>query len=131
MSSTRRRELSFTRAPATRTTPWSTALLYYRPELAQVPRAGIVQRLDKETSGIMVVAKSLEAHTRLVKDLQNRKIIREYRAVVHGHLISGGTINAAIGRHPTLRTRMAVTDKGKTATTHYRNRQEIFHLHGS
>ena len=96
------------------------ALLYYRPELAQVPRAGIVQRLDKETSGIMVVAKSLEAHTRLVKDLQDRKITREYRAVVHGHLISGGTINAAIGRHPTLRTRMAVTDKGKTATTHYR-----------
>ena len=96
------------------------ALLFYCPELAQVPRAGIVQRLDKETSGIMVVAKSLEAHTKLVKDLQDRKITREYRAVIHGHLISGGTINAAIGRHPTLRTRMAVTEKGKTATTHYR-----------
>ena len=96
------------------------ALLYHCPDLAQVPRAGIVQRLDKETSGIMVVAKTLEAHTRLVMDLQDRKITREYRAVVHGHLISGGTINAAIGRHPTLRTRMAVTDRGKTATTHYR-----------
>ena len=96
------------------------ALLYYCPELAQVPRAGIVQRLDKETSGIMVVAKTLEAHTRLVMDLQCRKITREYRAVVHGHLISGGTINAAVGRHPTLRTRMAVTDRGKTAITHYR-----------
>lgn len=96
------------------------ALLYHCPELAQVPRAGIVQRLDKDTSGIMVVAKTLEAHTRLVMDLQDRKITREYRAVVHGHLISGGTINAAMGRHPTLRTRMAVTDRGKTAITHYR-----------
>ena len=96
------------------------ALLYYCPELAQIPRAGIVQRLDKDTSGIMVVAKSLPAHTRLVKDLSARKITREYRAVVHGQLISGGTITAAIGRHPTLRTRMSVTGKGKNATTHYR-----------
>ncbi len=96
------------------------ALLFYCPELAQVPRAGIVQRLDKDTSGVMVVAKSLQAHTRLVRDLQDRRIAREYRALVHGQLISGGTITAAIGRHPSLRTRMAVTDKGKTATTHYR-----------
>ena len=96
------------------------ALLFYCPALAQVPRAGIVQRLDKETSGIMVVAKSLQVHTRLVRDLQHRKITREYRALVHGQLISGGTITATIGRHRTLRTRMAVTDKGKTATTHYR-----------
>lgn len=96
------------------------ALLFYCPELAQVPRAGIVQRLDKETSGIMVVAKSLQVHTRLVRDLQDRKITREYRAVVHGQLISGGKITATIGRHPTQRTRMAVTDRGKTATTHYR-----------
>ena len=96
------------------------ALLFHCPELAQVPRAGIVQRLDKDTSGIMVVAKSLQVHTRLVKDLHDRKITREYRAVVHGHLISGGKITAAIGRHRSLRTRMTVTDKGKTATTHYR-----------
>ena len=96
------------------------ALLYYRPDLAQIPRAGIVQRLDKDTSGIMVVAKSLQAHTRLVRDLQHRKITREYRALVHGQLISGGTITAAIGRHPTQRTRMSVTDKGRSATTHYR-----------
>ena len=96
------------------------ALLFYCPELEQIPRAGIVQRLDKETSGIMVVAKSLQAHTKLVRDLQARKITREYRAIVHGQLISGGTINAAIGRHPTLRKRMAVTDRGKAATTHYR-----------
>ena len=96
------------------------ALLHYCPNLAQVPRAGIVQRLDKDTSGIMVVAKSLQAHTRLVRDLQDRKITREYRALVHGQLISGGTITATIGRHPTQRTRMSVTGKGKTATTHYR-----------
>lgn len=96
------------------------ALLFYCPELARVPRAGIVQRLDKDTSGIMVVAKSLEAHTKLAKDLQARDVTREYRALVHGQLISGGTITAAIGRHPTLRTRRAVTEKGKTATTHYR-----------
>lgn len=96
------------------------ALLYHAPQLAKVPRAGIVQRLDKDTSGIMVVAKTPEAHTRLVRDLQDRNITREYRAIVHGTLISGGTVSAPIGRHPTLRTRMAVTDKGKPAITHYR-----------
>ena len=96
------------------------ALLFYCPELAQVPRAGIVQRLDKDTSGIMVVAKTPQSHTRLVKDLQERKITREYRALAHGQVISGGTVNAPIGRHPTQRTRMAVTDRGKSASTHYR-----------
>ena len=96
------------------------ALLYYAPQLAKVPRAGIVQRLDKDTSGIMVVAKTPEAHTRLVRDLQHRNITREYRAIVRGTLISGGTVSAPIGRHPTLRTRMAVTGKGKPAATHYR-----------
>ena len=96
------------------------ALLFYCPELARVPRAGIVQRLDKDTSGIMLVAKTPASHTRLVRDLQDRNITREYRAVVHGTLISGGSVNAPIGRHPTQRTRMAVTDRGKPATTHYR-----------
>ena len=96
------------------------ALLYYAPQLAKVPRAGIVQRLDKDTSGIMVVAKTPEAHTRLVKALQDRNITREYRALVHGSLISGGSVAAPIGRHRTQRTRMAVTDRGKPATTHYR-----------
>lgn len=96
------------------------ALLYYAPQLAKVPRAGIVQRLDKDTSGIMVVAKTPEAHTRLVRDLQDRNITREYRALIRGTLISGGTVNAPVGRHPTQRTRMAVTEKGKPATTHYR-----------
>ena len=96
------------------------ALLYHAPQLAQVPRAGIVQRLDKDTSGIMVVAKTLASHTRLVRDLQNRNITRIYRAVVHGALISGGAVSVPIGRHPALRTRMAVRDNGKPATTHYR-----------
>ena len=96
------------------------ALLYHAPQLAKVPRAGIVHRLDKDTSGIMVVAKTPAAHTRLVKDLQERNITREYRALVHGTLISGGAVEAPVGRHPTLRTRMAVTGKGKPATTHYR-----------
>ena len=96
------------------------ALLYHAPQLAKVPRAGIVQRLDKDTSGIMVVAKTPESHTRLVRDLQDRRIAREYRAIVRGSLISGGTVSAPVGRHPTQRTRMAVTGKGKPATTHYR-----------
>ena len=101
------------------------ALLHYAPQLARVPRAGIVHRLDKDTSGIMVVAKTPESHTRLVRDLQDRDITREYRVIVHGTLISGGTVTAPIGRHPTLRTRMAVTDKGKPATTHYRVRRKF------
>ena len=96
------------------------ALLHHAPELAKVPRAGIVHRLDKDTSGIMVVAKTPQAHTRLVKALQDRHVTREYRALVHGTLISGGSVAAPIGRHPTQRTRMAVTDRGKPATTHYR-----------
>jgi len=96
------------------------ALLHHAPQLAKVPRAGIVHRLDKDTSGIMVVAKTPAAHTRLVKELHDRNVTREYRALVHGTLISGGTVDAPLGRHPTLRTRMAVTDRGKPATTHYR-----------
>ena len=96
------------------------ALLHHCPELAQTPRAGIVQRLDKDTSGIMVVAKSLAAHAKLVKDLQARAITREYRALVHGELRGGGAVEAPIGRHPRLRTRMAVVARGRPAVTHYR-----------
>lgn len=96
------------------------ALLHHAPELAKVPRAGIVHRLDKDTSGIMVVAKTPTVHTRLVKALQERHVTREYRALVHGTLISGGSVAAPVGRHPTQRTRMAVTDRGKPAITHYR-----------
>jgi 23S rRNA pseudouridine1911/1915/1917 synthase len=96
------------------------ALLYHYPDLEEIPRAGIIQRLDKETSGIMVITRSLPAHTLLVRDLQSRKINREYQAIVHGSLTAGRTIDAPIGRHPIKRTRMAVIDSGKPAVTHIR-----------
>ena len=96
------------------------ALLHHATELARVPRAGIVQRLDKDTSGIMVVARTLTAHTHLVRDLKDRKIRREYRAIVNGTFTAGGRIDAPIGRHPIERTRMAVHDGGRSAVTHYR-----------
>lgn len=96
------------------------ALLYYDPTLQMVPRAGIVQRLDKETSGIMVVARTPPVHTYLVDQLQRRNIRREYEAIVAGVMTAGGKVEAPIGRHPTQRTRMAVVERGKTAVTHYR-----------
>jgi len=96
------------------------ALLYHYPELAKLPRAGIIHRLDKDTSGLMVVTRNLLAHNKLTQDLQNREIKREYEAIVHGNMISGGTIEANIGRHPVKRTHMAVKETGKPAITHYR-----------
>ena len=96
------------------------ALLYHYPELAQLPRAGIIHRLDKDTSGLLVVVRNLTAHTKLVADLQARKIKREYVALVYGRVTTGGVINAPIGRHPTKRIQMAVVDNGKPAVTHYR-----------
>jgi len=96
------------------------ALLYHYPELASVPRAGIIHRLDKDTSGLLVVARNLISHTRLVADLQKREIKREYAAIVNGVMTTGGTIEAPIGRHPVKRTHMAVKENGKIATTHYR-----------
>jgi 23S rRNA pseudouridine1911/1915/1917 synthase len=96
------------------------ALLHYRPALAKVPRAGIVHRLDKDTSGLMLVAKDLPAHKRLVKLIAERAVGREYEAIVLGHLISGGRLDGAIGRHPLKRTRMAVVPGGRLATTHIR-----------
>lgn len=101
-------------------------LLNYLPELSKVPRAGIVHRLDKETSGLMVVAKTLEAHTHLVDQLQARTVRREYLALVQGELIAGGTVDEPIGRHPVDRKRMAVVNNGKEAITHYRI-EERFH----
>ena len=95
-------------------------LLHRHPELAAVPRAGIVHRLDKDTSGLMLVARSVEAHTALVRALANRRIRREYRAVCRGVLTAGGTIDAPIDRHPVQRTRMAVREGGRPAVTHYR-----------
>ncbi len=96
------------------------ALLFHAPELAQLPRAGIVHRLDKDTSGLLVIARTLPVHHALIKAMQRRQIKREYLALVQGILISGGTIEEPIGRHPTQRTRMAVIASGKSAVTHYR-----------
>lgn len=96
------------------------ALLGYAPELAAVPRAGIVHRLDKDTSGLMVVARTLTAHKHLVDQLQARTLKREYEAIVCGVMTAGGEVNVPVGRHPVHRTRMAVGDRGKTAVTHYR-----------
>jgi 23S rRNA pseudouridine1911/1915/1917 synthase len=95
-------------------------LLHHAPDLANLPRSGILHRLDKDTSGLLLVTKTLPAHTRLVQDLQDRAISREYRAVCTGRVTAGGHVDAPIGRHVTQRTRMAVTDKGKPAVTHYR-----------
>ena len=96
------------------------ALLYYSPQLEQVPRAGIVQRLDKDTSGLMVIALTPSTHTYLVDQLQQRLVKRHYQAVVHGIMTAGGTVDAPIGRHHIQRKRMAVTESGKAAVTHYR-----------
>ncbi|MHA7879907.1 MAG: 23S rRNA pseudouridine(1911/1915/1917) synthase RluD [Saccharospirillum sp.] len=104
-------------------TPGGTVLnglLHHYPELASIPRAGIVHRLDKETTGLMVVARSLTAHTSLVAQLQDRSMGREYEAVVSGVMTGGGTVDEPIGRHPTVRTKMAVSHAGKPAVTHYR-----------
>lgn len=96
------------------------ALLHHCPSLQSVPRAGIVHRLDKDTTGLMVVAKTLQAHTDLVLQLQARTVRREYEAVVAGCVIAGGTVDQPIGRHPQQRTKMAVITDGKEARTHYR-----------
>ncbi len=96
------------------------ALLYHVPDIANVPRAGIVHRLDKDTTGLMVAAKTLEAHTKLVAQLQARSVSRIYEAIVIGVITSGGTIDAPIGRHGVQRQKMAVVDAGKVAVSHYR-----------
>jgi 23S rRNA pseudouridine1911/1915/1917 synthase len=96
------------------------ALLYYDSTLAALPRAGIVHRLDKATTGLMVVARNLTAHKHLVDELQARNIKREYLAVVNSVLTAGGRVDAPIGRHPVDRKRMAVVAGGKEAVTHYR-----------
>jgi 23S rRNA pseudouridine1911/1915/1917 synthase len=96
------------------------ALLYHYPPIAEVPRAGIVHRLDKDTTGLMVVAKTVPAQTRLVRALQKRNITREYEAIAIGKMTAGGRIEKPIGRHTTKRTLMAVNELGKPAVTHYR-----------
>lgn len=87
---------------------------------ASLPRAGIVHRLDRDTTGLMVVARSLEAHADLVNQLQDKSLYREYAAVVYGVMTGGGRVDAPIGRHPRDRKRMAVNEQGKQAVTHYR-----------
>ncbi|WP_289031769.1 23S rRNA pseudouridine(1911/1915/1917) synthase RluD [uncultured Paraglaciecola sp.] len=101
------------------------ALLSHVPGIEIVPRAGIVHRLDKDTTGLMVVAKTIPAQTHLVEQLQAREISREYEAVVIGTMVAGGTINEPIGRHPTKRTNMAVRESGKPAMTHYRVKEKF------
>jgi 23S rRNA pseudouridine1911/1915/1917 synthase len=104
------------------------ALLHAYPELSALPRAGVVHRLDKETSGLMVVARSLRAHADLVEQLQARAVKREYAAICVGRLTGGGTVDAPIGRHPRARKKMAVVASGgKTAITHYRLEERFAH----
>ena len=95
------------------------ALLHHAPKLASVPRAGIVHRLDKETSGLLVVAKTITAQTALVRQLAAHTVKRQYLALAAGDIARGGTVDAPIGRHPTRRTTMAIVATGKAARTHY------------
>jgi 23S rRNA pseudouridine1911/1915/1917 synthase len=95
------------------------ALLHHAPQLDLVPRAGIVHRLDKDTSGLLVVAKTLLAQTSLVRQLQERSVKREYLALVLGQVSGDGWVDAAVGRHPAQRTKMAITPRGKQARTFY------------
>jgi len=98
----------------------ANALLHYDPTLSKLDRAGIVHRLDKNTSGLMVIARNEKAQKYLVEQLQNHSVEREYSAIVYGHMIAGGTIEESIGRDSKDRVKQAVTDGGKAATTHYR-----------
>ncbi len=103
------------------------ALLHHDPGLVRQPRAGIVHRLDKDTSGLLVVARTPAAHKSLVEQLQAREVRREYRALVQGVMVAGGTVEAPIGRHPVQRVRMAVVPGGKPAVTHYRVLERFRH----
>jgi len=99
------------------------ALLHHDPKLAEVPRGGIVHRLDKDTSGLMVVARTLRAHTTLVTQLSERDVHRQYAAIVYGKMVAGGKVDAPIGRHPRDRLKQAVREDGRDAVTHYRVRE--------
>ena len=96
------------------------ALLHFDESLAAIPRAGIVHRLDKDTTGLMVVARNLSAHKYLVDQIQKHEVIREYQAVVFGVMTGGGMVDQPIGRHPRDRIKMAVRENGREAVTHYR-----------
>ena len=101
------------------------ALLHHSPPLEGVPRAGIVHRIDKGTTGLLMIAKTLQAHNSLVSQLQARTVQREYQAIAMGVMTAGGTVDKPIGRHHTERKRMAITNTGKPATTHYRVEQRF------
>ena len=101
------------------------ALLSHDPKLAQLPRAGIVHRLDKDTSGLLVVARTLPAQTALVATLAARDVHRRYAAIVNGVPVAGGTVDAPLDRHPTDRLRRAVREGGRPAVTHYRVREKF------
>ncbi|MCK9539842.1 23S rRNA pseudouridine(1911/1915/1917) synthase RluD [Dokdonella sp.] len=101
------------------------ALLHHDPKLAEIPRGGIVHRLDKDTSGLMVVARTLRAHTSLVEQLSARDVHRQYAAIVYGAMIAGGRVEAPIGRHPRDRLKQAVREDGRQAVTHYRVRERF------
>ncbi|ESS69035.1 ribosomal large subunit pseudouridine synthase D [Methyloglobulus morosus KoM1] len=103
------------------------ALLNHDSNLETLPRAGIVHRIDKETSGLLMVAKTLQAHNSLTQQLQEHDITREYLAVTRGRMTAGGTVDEPIGRHPTERKRYTVRESGKPAVTHYRVVQRFAH----
>ena len=108
------------------------ALLHYDNRLEEVPRAGIVHRIDKDTTGLLVIARNLISHRYLVKQLQERDMHREYQAVVHGVMTGGGIVDQPVGRHPRERIRMAVRENGKPSVTHYRvikRFREHTHIH--
>ncbi|HET6906360.1 MAG TPA: RluA family pseudouridine synthase, partial [Rhodanobacteraceae bacterium] len=101
------------------------ALLHHDPQLVNLPRAGIVHRLDKDTSGLLVVARTLRAHAALVAMLGRREIHRRYAAIVNGVPVAGGTVDAPLDRHPADRLRRAVREGGRPARTHYRVRERF------
>jgi 23S rRNA pseudouridine1911/1915/1917 synthase len=96
------------------------ALLNFDAKLARIPRAGIVHRIDKDTSGLLVIARTLDAHTALTRAIEEHAVEREYEAICSGVMTGGGSVEAAIGRHPTDRLRMAIRESGRDAITHYR-----------
>ncbi len=101
------------------------ALLHHDPRLASIPRGGLVHRLDKDTSGLLVVARTLRAHTSLVEQLLTRTMHRQYEAIVYGAMVAGGKVDQPIGRHAGDRLRQAVREDGRDAVTHYRVRERF------
>ena len=114
-------------APGNRSGTLMNGLLHVEPGLRHVPRAGIVHRLDKDTTGLCVVARTLKAHTHLVAELQARRVSREYLAIVYGDIPDGGTVDEPVGRHPKDRKRMAVVRNGKHARTHFQVLERFDH----